>query len=144
MDDYHWESLAERADGLGDVRVLLLANAGIEFADRLPCDGGCGQQGQDEKSEDLNWETHVEGFAAGRLVVGEMRGTGRQEEINVLRCPSGLCLAHGACSLDLPLLDVKEMVLQRMNADLGGTWVLLILLLDFDKDKEFGELAGVR
>jgi hypothetical protein len=34
------------------------------------------------------------------------------------------------------------MVLWRMNADVGQTEMSLILLLDFDKDKGLGELAG--
>ena len=52
--------LAERADGLRDIPVLLPAQAGVEFADGLPSDGGSGQQGQDEKGEELDWETHFE------------------------------------------------------------------------------------
>jgi hypothetical protein len=51
-------------------------------------------------------------------------------------------MAQVGCSWALPLLDVKEMVLWRMNADVGQTEMSLILLLDFDKDKGLGELAG--
>ena len=44
----------------------------------------------------------------------------------------------------MPLLDVKEMGLRRMNADAGGIGTSLILLLSFDKDKGLGELADGR
>jgi len=64
-------------------------------------------------------------------------------EFNVLHV-SGLCLALHGCCWALPLLDVKGMVLWKMNADVGGTWMSLILLLDLNKDKGLGELVGGR
>ena len=76
-----------------------------------------------------------------RVRVGE-REAGLTE-LTVLH-ESSLCLAHDVHSWALPLLDVKEIDLRRMNADVGRTGTSLILLLDFGKDKELGELAGGR
>lgn len=72
-------------------------------------------------------------------------GNERQDwiEFTVLH-ESSLCLAHDVHSWALPLSEVKEIDLQRMNADVGRTGTSLILLLDFDKDKGIGELAGGR
>jgi hypothetical protein len=70
------------------------------------------------------------------LVGGGSVRMGRLEEVNVLRCASGLCLAHDGNSWALPLLDGKEIVLGRMNADVGGTWMSLILLLDLAETKD--------
>ena len=55
-------------------------------------------------------------------------------DINGLQV-SGSCLARSGRSLARPLLDVKEMSLQRMNADFGGTRMPLILLLDFQRQR---------
>ena len=76
---YHWEALAERADGLRNIRVFPPAGVGIAFVDRLPCDGRSGQQGHDEKGEELDLETHVGSIsAAGRVVRVVREGQGRE------------------------------------------------------------------
>ena len=40
-------------------------------------------------------------------------------------------MAQVACSWALPLLDVKEMVFWRMNADVGGTWYVVDIVVGF-------------
>ena len=65
---YHWKALAERANSLRDIGVLLLAGFGVAFANRFPCHCRSGQQGQDEEGEELDWETHLEVSATGRSV----------------------------------------------------------------------------
>jgi len=59
---------------LRNIGVLPPAGVGIAFVDRLPCEGRSGQQGQDEKAEELDWETHFESISAGGRVVRLVRG----------------------------------------------------------------------
>jgi len=80
---------------LRSVRIFLLTGFCVALVDWMPCDCRGGQQGQDEKGEDLNCETHVEIAAAGKICARWERMPGKSRT-EMIRCFTRIWLLLGS------------------------------------------------